>query len=675
MSTGARRGAARAYFCASPFSFDVRQLGALQRAIVILTACALTSGFVVALLHSLISCREHGAYDPDVCVVPISLLFLGKNQHALPSERLNATAAPTTRQRAQTAAPSNPFITAPPSPSSSSSMTIASLTLTASSSSLVAPTGVLVTATPPPPPAAGADDLPVQVERVAATYGGFTTPFFLLAALCVGSAFLCVLSAIALLVYVLTGARRRLPKITGLLTHVVALVVSSLLRLFALTIVAQLSLLVPDMHVSRVAATPYTYALVGFPLACISFRGLIQLVQEWNFNRLYPNAARRRRASARVREVEAARAPSGGLQVSMDADGNIVGSTQSEDDVTLEVNTASSRASVAYRICKWCVVAVLGALMLVVVRSVDEFLLFENALPYAFGALLNVVAGAIWAFADALLEMVCEVTASQSKNKRKRFGALCVAATLQSGIFALCALLFLLALYMPQIRVHGLAYTPDVIGQQDRAYLHGIAGTMIVAALWAGVSFSQMIVYKYVHGVAWVFVLNVALWALVLAGQRSLLPPLTLGITIVASLCLWVVLNQLHTLMSGALTISKHRPHASAFDRLNYGDGDDQSDGSAAEAEFDRFDDDDGDDTIHDVDETAADDDDDEILGGAAASPSPSSRRSKRGTSVDHIVRAAVVRPDDDRSGDETSDVSGDDSSVVNRNFAQGRHR
>lgn len=416
---------------------------------------------------------------------------------------------------------------------------------------------------------------------MATTYEGYTLPYYLVAALDIGALVTCVLSGLGLILYVFVHPSKRFPRLNHMRTRVAKIVVSNVLRVMAIVVIPQFALYVPGMYVGRTIGSPYTYALVAMPSMWIILSIALELYQTLSdtkkasmlsghdFVELGAQGAHLdTEAQGSYEDMDPANP-----QFQEHLDDNLVAQQLNiaREQVTARIAEGASRSNAGMRIGKFAIMVVIGLTMFIIVCNSDDFLVFQKStMPYMIGLAVMMLAGAIYTVADFLLENVCQPTGLQRTLPRKRFGALLVMVFLHNLFFAVFLSLALLAFYMPQVREHGLAYKPDIVGPNDVAALHGVSGMFAVAFLSALVGLMQCTIYKYVHGVAWIFVINAGLWGVALAGQRSMIQNVTLGSSIVISAFMWLILNQLHTMMSGMRTISKK--FSASYARVN-GDG------------------------------------------------------------------------------------------------------
>lgn len=489
--------------CFPPFSRDSNELGWWQRIVVAAIACAAVVGLFVAMQWSLISCRDHARLDSTICIVPIAARF--------------AAAA---------AAPPNASAATPPPPRN---VVMPPATTSAKGVSLPLPTtSPRVTTAQTPGSAAPGSAAPsgAAASLKWATYTGFTLPYYVVSALIMGSALQFLVSALAVTVFVFVNGRR-FPKILRPWIDVIWLVVGSLVKYLALLVIAQTALLVPAMYVGKPVATPFAYGLAALPLSWMVWSLIIRSVQ----------ARVARRAKANVKAVSV------GFQLEADERAPAIASARSS-----EHSSSTQQANRGMLSAKWCLMAIIGFTMLLLVRGADDYLNFVPAVPYIAAILVAVLAAFLWVCGDALLSMVCESTQSQIEKPRKRFGIFCVQSMLQSLVFALVGVLFLLFIYLPHMKEHGFFFDTLEATSNDVTQLSGVAGTLTVALLWMVAATMQVAVYKYLHGVAWIFALNVGLLVLVPVGLQNF-DLSSASAILVCALC-WVISNNLYAVSS-----------------------------------------------------------------------------------------------------------------------------
>jgi len=526
-------------------SINPNQLDIVPRFIFFVIATLVVSAFVVSIQQSAISCDEHAEYDRDVCDVPLSTLFLAKGEHvasppppSVPSlnATLNATQTSTNASRRALARvwarQLNDTTNAPSAP--------------------ITPNSTNVTAEPVEPAT------PPKI-RVPVTFEGYTTPFYVLASFSMGALLQAVVSVGALGLYAFHKRELRLPRMKSIGTHTMWLCVANLARVVCWTLFAQLAPMTPSMYVSKIVGTPFSYAFTAIPLAWMSAQTALPAAQRWWQAR---KKARRAKKNGGVDESE-------GLKVDMDMEtGEIRGTIFPKHE--LEGSKISNRAMF---LAKWVIMSALSLLAFVIVVSNDEYLLFEPPFPYSWGIVAILAAASINTWADAVLAAVCETTRHQRKDAWRRFGSAAFASFIQSGFFFLFANLCMIGLEMPQLLAHGWGYTfPSYVGDDDHALLSGLSGTFVVAVLFALYGLAQIVTYKYVYGLSWVFIQTVALWSLIVLGDRR--PDAVLASNILISIGCWILQNQLQTIMKGATKASS--AFESGFTRLNLEDEDDE---------------------------------------------------------------------------------------------------
>ena len=384
-------------------------------------------------------------------------------------------------------------------------------------------------------------------------YTGFTLPFLLPWGMLLGSA---AQLAISIVIIGVCAARKTAKIPPRPWMFALWAFVSSVLRMLALFVIAQFALMIPGVWAGRVSGAPLTYGLAIVPVAwkiwtwawratggcCIAPGGCCVRVRVaeledhvQSFGQLIVDdsepSRRYHRGNVPVEHVSDS--------LFADADRRASIKKTREDEVP--------QRALGY--VQWILTVLIGLNILLIVRTSDFFPDAEPRIPYYFAALISAAAATVWSLADVLLLSTCRATVTRYARTSTcaRFADAAMIST-ASAISSVVALgIVILSIYLPHITRHGLF---DIgLNSEDKVVLSGPTGILTIAAVWAVLSMSQILVYKLANPIAWVFGINVAIWVLSVVGTRSFV--LYQPITGILSIGLWILLNITHVVAHG----------------------------------------------------------------------------------------------------------------------------